>query len=315
MSVSQVSTGRVVVTGTSSQVRSDGGERSWRIEGMRSGVAWFGLGMDLEVVLPDESPSMPVTSLVELARAAEELGYTTAWLPDHVLPPGEFGATFGGVYEPLVTIGHLTAVTERLRFGTSVLVAPLRNPFVLAKQVATLQQLSAGRMILGVGVGWSEPEFEALGADHGSRGAVTDDALAVMTHLLTGGKAPYRGRRFSYDQGVFAPRTDTPVPVMVGGNSDAALRRAARYADIWQGIPSSPDHFADRARMLADLAEGRAVAATLRIGWDDEAPVEQVADEVRRYRQAGAASVAVHVGGHERARDRMAALGEAVAGE
>jgi len=271
--------------------------------------------MDLDVVLPDESPSMPVAQLVELARDAEKLGYTTAWLPDHVLPPGEYGATFGGVYEPLVTIGHLTAVTDRLRFGTSVLVVPLRNPFVLAKQVATLQQLSAGRMILGVGVGWSEGEFDAVGADYGSRGAITDDSLSVVKHLLGGGGAPYRGRRFGYDQGVFAPRPDTPVPIMVGGNSDAALRRAARWGDIWQGIPAGPDRFAERARALADLAEGRAVAATLRIAWEDQAPVAHVADEVRSYRQAGAASVAVHPGSHDRARERMAALAEALAGD
>lgn len=266
-------------------------------------------------MLPDESPAMPVRRLVELARAAEDLGYSTAWLPDHVLPPGEYGDTFGGLYEPLVTIGHLSAVTERLRFGTSVLVAPLRSPFVLAKQMATLQELSAGRVILGLGAGWNRPEFEAVGADYGNRGAVTDDAIAVMRHLLSGGAAPYRGRRFSYEEGVFGPVPQVPVPLMIGGNSDAALRRAARYADVWQGIPSGPDDFAERARTLADLAQGRAVAATLRIGWNDEASVEQVADEVRRYRQAGAASVAVHVGDHDRARDRMAGLAEALAGD
>lgn len=269
--------------------------------------------MDLEVVLPDESPSMPVTLLVELARDAEELGFTTAWLPDHVLPPGEYGATFGGVYEPLVTIGHLAAVTERLRFGTSVLVAPLRNPFVLAKQVATLQQLSAGRFVLGVGVGWVEAEFEAVGADFSSRGAVTDDSLAVLRHLLAGGAAPYRGRRFGYDEGVFAPHPHTPVPIMVGGNSDAALRRAARYGDIWQGIPAGPAEFAEKSRRLSELAEDRAVAASLRIGWDGPVPVAQITEEVRGYREAGAVSVAVHLGSHAHARDRMAQLAEALA--
>ncbi|MGL5850991.1 MAG: LLM class flavin-dependent oxidoreductase, partial [Phycicoccus sp.] len=136
--------------------------------------------MELQVVLPDESPSMPARTMVDLARLAEELGYTTAWLPDHIIPPSEYGATFGGVYEPLVTIGHLTAVTERLRFGTSLLIAPLRNPFVLAKQVATLQQLSGGRMVLGVGVGWSEPEFDAVGAEFARRGAATDETLALL---------------------------------------------------------------------------------------------------------------------------------------
>ncbi|KQS98368.1 hypothetical protein ASG23_11175 [Cellulomonas sp. Leaf395] len=97
-------------------------------------------------------------------------------MPEHVLPPGEYGPTFGGVYEPLVTLGYLAAVTERLRLGTSVLVAPLRDRFVIAKQVATLHQLSKGRMILGVGVGWNAQEFDAVGADYAHRSAITDEA-------------------------------------------------------------------------------------------------------------------------------------------
>ncbi|MEV5001693.1 TIGR03619 family F420-dependent LLM class oxidoreductase [Nocardioides sp. LML1-1-1.1] len=268
--------------------------------------------MDLEVVLPDESPSMPPSTLVDLAQAAEALGYTTAWLPDHVLPPGEYGPTFGGVYEPLVTIGHLSAVTERLRLGTSVLVAPLRNPFVLAKQVATLHRLSAARVVLGLGAGWNEPEFEALGADFRRRGAVTDDVLDLLGHLLGGGAAPYRGRRFSYDEGVFAPVPETPVPIMVGGNSDAALRRAARHADLWQGLPTSPAEFAERAGRLAELAGERSVVPGLRIGWDDGTSAERVADQVAAYRDAGAQRVAVHFGEHEGTLARMEALAAAV---
>lgn len=269
--------------------------------------------MDLEVVLPDESPSMPARVLPDLARAAEALGYTTAWLPDHVLPPGEYGETFGGVYEPLVTIGHLSAVTERLRLGTSVLVAPLRNPFVLAKQVATLQHLSAGRVVLGLGVGWSAPEFDAVGADHGSRGAVTDDVLGLLRHLWAGGAAPYRARRFSYDEGVFAPVPTTQVPVMVGGNSDAALRRAARHGDLWQGLPSSPEEFAERAGRLAELSGERTVVPGLRIGWDGASSAAEVADRVAAYGEAGAQRVAVHFGDHEGTQARMEALAEAVA--
>jgi probable F420-dependent oxidoreductase len=268
----------------------------------------FASDMELEVVLPDESPSMSVETLVDLARAAEDLGYATAWLPDHVLPPGEYGATFGGVYEPLVTIGHLAAVTERLRLGTSVLVAPLRNPFVLAKQVATLHRLSAGRVVLGLGVGWSEQEFDAVGAQYRDRGAVTDDVLALLRHLFEAGTAPYQARRFSYQHGVFAPVPEGGVPIMVGGNSDAALRRAARYADVWQGIPANPSAFAERAHRLAQLAAGRDVVAALRIGWDGAAPVEQVADEVAAYADAGAARVAVHFGAWEGTGERMQAL-------
>lgn len=270
--------------------------------------------MELQVVLPNESPAMPVRTLIDLASAAEELGYTTAWLPDHVLPPGEYGSTFGGVYEPLAAIGHLAAVTDRLRLGTSVLVAPLRDPFVLAKQVATLQELSGGRVVLGVGVGWNRAEFAALGADFSRRGAVIDDILALVRHLFAGGEAPYRARRFSYDEGVFAPVPQTPVPIMIGGNSDAALRRAARYGDIWQGLPSDPASFAGRVSALAQLAGDRAVVPALRIGWDGSTPVRSVAETLQAYRAAGVVQLAVHFGEHDGTRDRMKALAEAVAG-
>lgn len=270
--------------------------------------------MELQVILPDESPSMPARTLVDLAHAAEQLDYTTAWLPEHILPPAEYGPTFGGVYEPLVTIAHLTARTERLRFGTSVLVAPLRNPFVLAKQVATLHEFSDGRMILGVGVGWSAPEFEAVGADLARRGAITDDVLALLRHLFSGGGAPYRGRRFSYEQGVFAPVPAEQPPIMIGGNSDAALHRAARYGDIWQGLPGSPEDFAKRTATLAQLAGERTVTPALRIGWDGNEPVEQIAGAVLAYREAGAAQVAVHFGEHQGAAGRMEALAGVLAG-
>lgn len=270
--------------------------------------------MELQVILPDESPQMPARTLVDLARAAEQLGYSTAWLPEHILPPADYGPTFGGVYEPLVTIGHLSAVTERLRFGTSVLVAPLRNPFVLAKQVATLHGLSGGRMILGLGVGWSAEEFEAVGADISRRGAVTDDVLALLGHLFGGGQAPYRGRSFGYEQGVFAPVPAERPLIMIGGNSDAALQRAARYGDLWQGLPASPAEFGERVVALASPAGERTVTPALRIGWHGSESADQVADSVLAYHEAGAAQVAVHFGEYHGTVGRMEALAELLAG-
>lgn len=278
---------------------------------MRAGGRWLVVIMELQVVLPDESPTMPTGQLVDLAQQADDLGFRTAWLPDHLLPPGEYGATFGGVYEPLVTIGHLSALTHRIRLGTSVLVVPMRDPFLLAKQLATLQQLSAGRIVLGAGIGWSVEEFAAVGADFGHRGAITDDALALLRHLFAGGTAPYQARRFGYAEGVFAPLPDEPIEIMVGGNSDAALRRAARYGDSWQGIPADPATFAERAGRLSELAGDRPVAAGLRIGWDGDsspAEVERIATRVLDYAAAGAEQIAVHFGAADDTAERMSAL-------
>ncbi|HEY6740166.1 MAG TPA: LLM class flavin-dependent oxidoreductase, partial [Actinopolymorphaceae bacterium] len=149
--------------------------------------------MDLEVVLPDESAAMPAEQLVELGVTAERLGFRTAWLPDHLLPPGEYGTTYGGVYEPLVTLAYLAARTRTIRLGTSVLVLPMRNPFVVAKQAATIDRLSDGRLTLGVGIGWDRTEFDAVNADFRTRGARTDEAIALLRHLFGGG-GPFAGR-------------------------------------------------------------------------------------------------------------------------
>lgn len=255
---------------------------------------------------------MPASALSTLVRTAEGLGYHTAYLPDHVLPPGEYGATFGGVYEPLVTLAHLSAVTTRIRLGTSVLVLPLRNPFVLAKQVATLQHLSDGRAVLGVGTGWSEEEFAALGAPYRRRGRSTDEALALIRHLFTVGRGPYPAHGFGFDQGVFAPMPEQPVAVLTGGNSDAALRRAASYADLWQGLPVPPEQFGERVQRLRELTgERAAVSPGLRLQWDDDRPADEVAGELEAYRAAGAEHAAVHFGDHRDYPDRLAALARA----
>jgi probable F420-dependent oxidoreductase len=202
--------------------------------------------VDLEVVLPDESPDIAPGTFVELAETAERLGYRTLYLPDHLLPPASYGDTYGGVYEPLVTLAHIAARTSAIRLGTSVLVLPLRSPFVVAKQVATLDRLSGGRAVLGVGVGWDRTEFAAVGADFATRGARTDEAIALLRHLFRDGGA-FHGRFHHVEQGVFAPVPAQPVPIMVGGTSEAALRRAAALADEWQGFAIDAARFARSA--------------------------------------------------------------------
>jgi alkanesulfonate monooxygenase SsuD/methylene tetrahydromethanopterin reductase-like flavin-dependent oxidoreductase (luciferase family) len=174
---------------------------------------------DLQVVLPDESPSMTPETLVELGVAAERLGYHTAWLPDHLLPPGEYGEVYGGVYEPLVALAYLAARTSTIRLGTSVLVLPMRSPYVVAKQVATLDRLSGGRVTLCVGIGWDRAEFAAVGADFATRGTRTDESIGLLPRLF----------RNEVPAGVFTPMPGHDIPIMVCGTSGprcAALRRS-----------------------------------------------------------------------------------------
>ncbi|MEV6670228.1 TIGR03619 family F420-dependent LLM class oxidoreductase [Streptomyces sp. NPDC051162] len=265
--------------------------------------------MRLHVILPDESAAMPASRLVELAQEAETLGFAGVWLPDHVLPPAEYGPVYGGVYEPLTMLAHLAAVTTRVTLGTSVLVLPLREPLVLAKQAATLAHLSGGRFVLGVGTGWEAYEFEAAGAEFAARGARTTEALRIVRHLHTRGGGPYADDVRSFDErAVFQPVPAVPVPFLIGGNSDAALRRAARVGEMWQGVGLTPEEFTARRARLRELG-GEHVSAGARDAWNDDArPVGDVAERVRDWDRAGAEDLGLHFGPVEGFGPRMRTL-------
>ncbi|AXB44907.1 LLM class F420-dependent oxidoreductase [Amycolatopsis albispora] len=265
------------------------------------------LTMDLQVVLPNESPEMPADRPAQIAVAAEELGYHTAWLPDHVLPPEEYGSFYGGVYEPLITLSGIAARTSRIRLGTSVLVLPLRDPFSLAKQVATLDRLSGERLTLGLGVGWDKKEFENVGSDFRTRGARTDEAIDLMRALFAGQRS-FDGKYYGFDGGVFEPRPRGNVRLMVGGISDAALRRATRVADEWQSVAADPAEFAAQVARLRTFAD-RPIRVGTRISWDG---LESTTSLARALSDAGAEFLAVWFGEDNGYEDRMAAFLDAM---
>jgi probable F420-dependent oxidoreductase len=269
--------------------------------------------VDIEVVLPDEAPEMAPESLVGLAEAAERLGYRTVYLPDHLLPPAPYGDTYSGVYEPLVTLAHLAARTSTIRLGTSVLVLPMRSPFVVAKQVATLDRLSGGRAVLGVGVGWDRTEFAAVGADFATRGARTDEAIALIRHLFRDG-GPFAGRFHRFDAGVFAPVPRHQVPIMVGGTTDRALRRTAELADEWQGVGLDAAGFARCAERLRELTD-RPLRLGTRLSWTGgRDQLARTVEEVHALYAAGADAVAVWFGPVEGTADRMTEFAELAGG-
>ncbi|WP_158893091.1 TIGR03619 family F420-dependent LLM class oxidoreductase [Amycolatopsis anabasis] len=248
--------------------------------------------MDLQVILPNEAPAMDPRFLVRLAARAEELGYHTAWLPDHLLPPGEFGEVFGGVYEPLTTLSYVAARTSAIHLGTSVLVLPLRNPFAVAKQAATLDRLSGERLTLGVGIGWERTEFANVGADFRTRAARTDEAISLLRHLFHG-EGGFRGEYYSYETGFFEPKPRRRLPIMVGGNSDAALRRAATLADEWQGVELTPAEFAQKVTRIRELST-RDIRVGTRIAWNGgETEFAQAVDRAHAFAEAGADALAV----------------------
>ncbi|NDL57451.1 TIGR03619 family F420-dependent LLM class oxidoreductase [Phytoactinopolyspora mesophila] len=259
----------------------------------------------LHAILPSESVGMEPQHIVSLARTAEDLGYDMVWLPDHLLPPRPYGTTYGGVYEPLITMTAIAAATSRIRFGTSVLVLPLRDPFLLAKQASTLERLAPGRLTLGVGTGWDAVEFAAVGADFANRGARADEALRLIRHLHEHGRGPFNGQHYGFGAGEFAPLPSSPVPIMVGGTSGAALRRAARYADVWQGVGLDEAGFRERVGDLRRRAE-RPIEVGTRTSMDAGTTAAAAVAEASGLAEAGADHVAVWFGSFDGYSDRMA---------
>ena len=204
-------------------------------------------------------------ALVGLACRAEELGFDSVWAHDHVFNVGHVFDRIGGkpYYEPLTLLSFVAARTSRVRLGTSVLVLPYHNPIRLAKTVATLDVLSAGRVILGVGVGAIEQEMEAMGTAFKERGPFTDEAIAVMRTLWTQEDPRFDGRYSRFAGMKFSPKPRQTVPIVIGGVSRAAIRRAARLGDGWQPLGLSPEALGQGMAALRQEAQaaGRDAAA------------------------------------------------------
>lgn len=259
--------------------------------------------MDIYAALPNGGAEVSLENVLEMGDAAEELGFKGVMPLDHLLVPNDLGHRYANVIEPLVLLGYIAGRTRSLKLGVSVIVVPMRNPFVVAKQAATLDLVSGGRLIMGVGVGWAEGEFRNVGAEFHTRGARTDEAVKLFRHLWSGSQEPFKGRFYGYEDGLFGPLPPQGdrLPILVGGNSDAALRRAARLGDVWQSTAIGVDEFAIRAEKLRAMAGDREVemgARTLLQGTPDE----QLA-EIGRWREAGAQHLLLNLGTPERMRE------------
>lgn len=227
--------------------------------------------------IPTRGALGTLETLARVARAADEYQYDSIWITDHIVLPktsrsqypyaadGKLDLEAAQHYlEPLTVMSYLAGVTERPAIGSSVLILPYRNPMLVAKMIATLDVLSRGRVILGVGVGWMEEEFRALNLPtFQERGAVTDEYIRILREVWTQERPSHTGRFFSFEEVRFYPK---PVqkphpPIWIAGHSKAAIRRAARLGDGWHPIglrpPAGlyPDEFAKAAADLRAQAE------------------------------------------------------------
>ena len=193
--------------------------------------------MKFGFVIPQNWGLSDPHEVVQFGVRAEELGYDSVWVNHHILNVGYIYDRLEDrpYYDALTVLTWVAARTERVRLGTTVLVLPYLNPLVLAKTVATLDVMSGGRVSLGVGVGMLREENEALGSDFTTRGAYADESIEVMRDLWTSDDPSYTGRFFDYGGFKFSPKpVQSPgVPILIGGMSRAAMRRAARLGDGW----------------------------------------------------------------------------------
>ena len=192
------------------------------------------------------------------AETAARLGWEAVWTTDHVLVPHSAEVEYGRTFEAIATLAWVGARHPNLRLGTSVIVVPQRNAVLLAKELATLDVLSEGRVIAGVGIGWLETEFDNLGMSDRfhRRGAYLDETIRLWRHLWSGSTEPFEGNFHTFRDFVFGP---TPVqrrlPIVIGGSSEAALRRAGSLADGYQATRSTPEDFVKRMAVIRAAAE------------------------------------------------------------
>ena len=275
--------------------------------------------------MPSRGDMASPANLRTLAQRAESLGFDSAWVSDHIILPRSVDSFYpyaaNGVatfrpdedyYEPLAALNFLAGCTQKIRLGTHVLILPYRNPVLTAKMISTLDVLSEGRFILGAGVGWMEEEFKALGLDtFARRGAVSDEYIQLFKELWTKDNPEFQGEHYQLSESGFQPK---PVqkphpPIWIGGHTNPAIRRAAKYGDGWMPIglrpPAilEPEELAEKITRLRRLTmeAGRpedAVSLCFSTGVTfDDSPgatrrmmsgrAEQIAADLRQYQDLG----------------------------
>jgi len=229
--------------------------------------------------LPTRGPLANRENLSEMLRVAERAGFSSVMISDHIILPTRIESAYpytvkgdfvseGDCFEQLTLMAFVAGRSEKLRIVSSVMIVPHRNPIFTAKALATIDVVSDGRLVVGIGVGWMAEEFKALeAAEFRHRGGVTDEYIDIFKQLWRGEPVSYRGQFYSFDEVVCQP---TPVqrpgpPIWIGGHSNPALRRVARYGDGWHPVgataasPLPPEEMREKLGRIEQLmaAEGR----------------------------------------------------------
>jgi len=261
--------------------------------------------MRVDLWIPTASPFSTPDLLALIGAEAQERGFATLWVGEHVVLFEEYASAYPyaddgkipappgtGLLEPLNTLTFLAAHTSTIRLGTAMVLLPQRNPVYTAKEVSTLDWLSNGRVDFGIGVGWLEEEFRAVDVSWPRRGARTDEYLEVLKTLWTDDTSQFDGEFYSLESCQMFPKpVQSPLPIHIGGESDAALRRVARAGHGWHTFNRAPDELAEPlARLETLLADQDRTRADITV---TVCPYFQPldADIAARYADAGADAV------------------------
>jgi alkanesulfonate monooxygenase SsuD/methylene tetrahydromethanopterin reductase-like flavin-dependent oxidoreductase (luciferase family) len=226
-----------------------------------SRVDLLAVRLEVGLALPNYRPGASVEGMEAALETCARLGWGSVWTTDHLLPDTTApSADYAELFEALTTLAWVGGRFPAVRLGASVLVVPMRNAVVLAKELATIDALTGGRLLVGVGVGWSQREFGNLGLAErfGQRGAYLDEAIDLWRHLWSGSREPFRGRFHAFDDYRFAPLPPqgAGLPIWVGGRAREALVRAGARGDAYHSSTTGPDAYLERAPVV--LAAARA---------------------------------------------------------
>ncbi len=250
--------------------------------------------MKLGIVIRNMGPQSEPNLLLECARTAEAVGLDDIFVTDHLaIPPNDAEGSNGRYLDPLATLAYLAGATDRIGLGTGVLNLPYRPPLPTAKWVATVQELSFGRLLLGVGIGWMKPEFQALGVDRSQRGRLSDETLRFLHECFSADEVEANGQRF-----LFRPRPARP-PIFVGGAPPHALDRAARYGDGWMPMGGEPEDLAREIVKLKELAAAARRSADLECVCMTGLPLDDPAaarDRLAAFEAAGVTRMVIGTG-------------------
>ena len=287
--------------------------------------------MKFGIAFANTGPYSAPGGAAAIARAAEQTGFDSLWAVEHVVVPHDYASTYpysrsgkmpGGedfpIPDPLIWLTWVAAHSTTLGLGTGILILPQRNPVVLAKEVATLDELSGGRVLLGIGIGWLEEEFDVIGVSFADRAARTDEYVAAMRALWSEDMASFTGKTVGFRDAVLRPHpVDRRVPVVVGGHSPAAARRAGRLGDGFFPAKGDLPTLLDEMRAAAEGA-GRD-PADIEVSWTGASLLaggEQAVDEVGRLTELGVARLVIPPLTYDTAAigDALAAFAENVIG-